>query len=76
MFTVKTAITITNETMEETVLKMLKANIEEYNENSEKAVEKFMKLSLELKSKARDFLQENKDEFLSYVEFSLRKEAK
>jgi ABC-type Zn uptake system ZnuABC Zn-binding protein ZnuA len=76
MFTVKTAITITNETMEQTVLKMLKANIEEYNENSEKAVEKFMKLALELKSKARDFLQENKDEFLSYVEFSLRKEAK
>lgn len=67
-----TAITVTQESLEGMVTKMLRANIEEYKANQEETVAKYMKLALDLKNKAFNYLQENKDEFLKVVEFSLK----
>lgn len=66
------AITITQETLEETLLKMLKSNLKEFQEDKYKATDKYIKKALELKNKARIFLEENKEDFIRAIEFSLK----
>lgn len=68
------AITIISETLEETTLKMLKANKDEFIANREKATTKYMKLALELKNKARVYIMENIDDVSRMMDFSLQKE--
>ena len=71
-----TAITIISETLEETTLKMLKANKDEFIDNREKATAKYMKLAMELKNKARVFIMENIEDVARAVDFSLQKGGK
>jgi len=68
------AITIISETLEETTLKMLKANKDEFVANREKATTKYMKLALELKNKARVYIMENIEDVSRMMDFSLQKE--
>lgn len=69
-----TALTIISETLEETTLKMLKANKDEFIANREKATCKYMKLALELKNKARVYIMENIEDVARMMDFSLQKE--
>lgn len=71
-----TAMTLINETLEETTLKMLKANKDEFIANREEATAKYMKLALELKNKARVFIMENIEDVARAVDFSLQKGGK
>ena len=68
------AITIISETLEETTLKMLKENKDEFIANREKATTKYMKLALELKNKARVYIMENIEDVSRMMDFSLQKE--
>ena len=68
------AITIISETLEETTLKMLKENKDEFIANREKATTKYMKLALELKNKARVYIMENIEDVARMMDFSLQKE--
>lgn len=69
-----TAMTLINETLEETTLKMLKANKDEFIVNREKATTKYMKLALELKNKARVYIMENIEDISRMMDFTLQKE--
>ena len=71
-----TAMILVNETLEETTLKMLKANKDEFIANREEATTKYMKLALELKNKARVFIMENIEDVARAVDFSLQKGGK
>lgn len=71
-----TALTIIAETLEETTLKMLKANKDEFVANREKATTKYMKLALELKNKARVYIMENIEDVARMMDFSLQKGGK
>lgn len=71
-----TALTIIAETLEETTLKMLKANKDEFIANKEKATDKYMKLALELKNKARVYIMENIEDVARMMDFSLQKGGK
>ena len=71
-----TAMTLINETLEETTLKMLKANKDEFIVNREKATTKYMKLALELKNKARIYIMENIEDVSRMMDFSLQKGGK
>lgn len=68
-----TAITLIQETLEETALKMLKANKKEALEDIEKATDKYLKKAMNLKNKARIYVEENKEEVLKLIEFTLNK---
>lgn len=70
------AIAIISETLEETTLKMLKANKDEFIANREVASMKYMKLAMELKNKARVFIMENIEDVARAVDFSLQKGGK
>ncbi|MDD3443172.1 MAG: hypothetical protein PHW89_07910 [Sulfurimonas denitrificans] len=67
-----TALTIIDESLEETILKMMKANKEECLKNIAIATDKYIKLALNLKNKAYAHIEENKDEVLRTIEFSLK----
>ena len=67
------AITLTQETLEETVLKMLKANKEESLKDLEKSTIKYMGKALILRQKAYQFIEDNKDEVMELLKFSLKK---
>lgn len=69
-----TAMTLISETLEETTLKMLKANKDEFIANREKATTKYMKLALELKNKARVYIMENIEDAARMMDFTLQKE--
>lgn len=69
-----TALTIISETLEETTLKMLKANKDEFILNREEATTKYIKLALELKNKARVYIMENIEDVARMMDFSLQKE--
>lgn len=71
-----TAMTLINETLEETTLKMLKANKDEFIANREEATAKYMKLALELKNKARVYIMENIEDVARTIDFSLQKGGK
>ena len=71
-----TAMTLINETLEETTLKMLKANKDEFIANREVASMKYMKLAMELKNKARVFIMENIEDVARTIDFSLQKGGK
>ena len=71
-----TAMTLTSETLEETTLKMIKANKDEFIVNREKATTKYMKLALELKNKARRYIMENIEDVARMMDFSLQKGGK
>ena len=68
-----TAIALTQETLEETCLKMMKANREECLKDIEKATDKFMKKALKLRTKAFNHIEENMNEVVNLVEFTLNK---
>lgn len=68
-----TAITLTQESLEDTVLKMLKANREEVLKDIEKATTKYMQKAMILRQKAYQFIEDNKDEVIKTLEFSLSK---
>ena len=70
------AITIISETLEETTLKMLKANKDEFMKNREEAATKYMKLAMELKNKARVYIMENIEDVARSIDFSLQKGGK
>lgn len=70
------AITIISETLEETTLKMLKANKDEFMKNREEATTKYMKLAMELKNKARVYIMENIKDVARSIDFSLQKGGK
>jgi len=70
--TIKIATTIIMETLEETCFKMLKANKDEYMNNKEETVSKYMRKALDLRNKAYIYLEENKDELVRTIEFSLK----
>ena len=74
--TTLTALTIIEETLEETTLKMLKANKDEFIANREVASMKYMKLAMELKNKARVFIMENIEDVARMMDFSLQKGGK
>lgn len=69
-----TALTIISETLEETTLKMLKVNKDEFILNREEATTKYIKLALELKNKARVYIMENIEDVARMMDFSLQKE--
>jgi len=71
-----TALTIIGETLEETTFKMLKANKDEFMKNREEATNKYMKLALELKNKARVYIMENIEDVARAIDFSLQKGGK
>ena len=68
-----TAITLSQETLQEVTLKMMRANKEECLKDIEKATEKYMKKALALKNKAYAYIEENKQEVLNTLEFTLNK---
>lgn len=70
------AITIFGETLEETMTKMIKANKEEFFADKEKATFKYMKLAMDLKNQARNFLMENIEDFTRMLDYSFQKEVK
>jgi hypothetical protein len=67
------AITITQETLQETVLKMLKSNKEEFLKDSNKATDKYMRKAMCLRQRAYQFIDDNKEEVIRLLEFSLNK---
>ena len=71
-----TATTLMGETLEETMTKMLKVNKEEFFEDKEKATFKYMKLAMDLKNQARNFLMENLEDFTRMLDYSFQKEVK
>ncbi len=71
-----TAITLTQETLEETTIKMMVANKNECLENKEESLTKYLKLAINLRNKAYKHIEENKEEVLELLKFSLNKEEK
>lgn len=69
------AITLTQETLEETVFKLLKANIKEYEKNKEETVKKYMRVALNLRNKAYNYIDEHREEFIRFIGFYLQKGA-
>lgn len=70
--TIVIATTIIMEDLQEMTFKMVKANIKEYNKNKEETLNKYMLKALELKAKARVFLNDNMDDLVRYIEFGLK----
>lgn len=70
------SITIFGETLEETMTKMIKSNKEEFFTDKEKATFKYMKLAMDLKNQARNFLMENIEDFARMLDYSFQKEVK
>ena len=70
------AITLTQETLEETTIKMMVANKEECLKNKQESLIKYLKLAMNLRNKAYVYIEENKEEVLEVLKFSLNKDSK
>ncbi len=69
---VPVAMNIVFEDIEETILKLLKPNKDEFIQDKISATDKYFKMALHLKSIARAYLEDNKEEFIQYIEFGIK----